>query len=324
MAIVNIINESVNEGFVEDKEAFKNWNAFLNSNYKKKSSKKKLKKILDATNCKNIQDYEKFIHCFNKHASITYNDMPFIMAPNLFSKFYQKNSIQKKERIHLDGINIDLSSPEAFDEVFFSSFKTDDDIENNLPKYISLILKKYNRNKYLNKNNLNYKRINLIQKVFPNAIFLIPYRKPLEQGLSLFNQHKHFINLQNQDKFILKYMNYLGHKEFGNNHQSWFKPIQYSDFNNINYWLEQWLLFYQDIINNLQSFKNCNLICYEELCHNNNYLNKIKSILDLNEDLNFKFKNSQKKITLSTDNNLLLNCNKLYDTIRAKFSIFLN
>ena len=87
---------------------------------------------------------------------------------------------------------------------------------------------------------------------------------------------------------------------------------------------QQWLLFYQDIINNLQSFKNCNLICYEELCHNNNYLNKIKSILDLKEDLNFKFKNSQKKITLSADNNLLLNCNKLYDTIRAKFSILRN
>ena len=34
----------------------------------------------------------QFIHCFNKHASITYNDMPFIMAPNLFSKFYQKRT----------------------------------------------------------------------------------------------------------------------------------------------------------------------------------------------------------------------------------------
>ena len=140
----------------------------------------------------------------------------------------------------------------------------------------------------------------------------------LHDSFSLLNQHKNFINLQNKDKFILKYMNYLGHNEFGNNHQSWFIPIKYNNFDDINYWLEQWLLFYQNIINNFQSFKNCNLICYEKLCYNNDYFNKIKSILKLNENLDFKFKNSLQNITLSVDNNLLLDCNKLYDTMKTK------
>ena len=89
-------------------------------------------------------------------------------------------------------------------------------------------------------------------------------------------------------------------------------------FDDINYWLEQWLLFYQNIINNFQSFKNCNLICYEKLCYNNDYFNKIKSILKLNENLDFKFKNSLQNITLNVDNNLLLECNKLYDTMKTK------
>lgn len=98
LAIANIINESVNEGFVEDQEAFKNWNAFLNSNYKKKSSKKKLKKILDATNCKNIKDYEEFIHCFN----------------NEFRSYdiYQYASIRTKERMeHIVFNSLILTKP---------------------------------------------------------------------------------------------------------------------------------------------------------------------------------------------------------------------
>ena len=260
----------------------------------------------------------QFIYNSKEYASLTYNDMPFIMAPSLFSKFYKRKLVPKKERMHSDGLFYDLSTPEAFDEVFFSSFNTNEEIQENLIDYISLVLIKYKKNKYLSKNNTNYKRISLIQNILPNSIFIIPFRNPLQHSFSLLNQHKNFINLQNKDKFILKYMNYLGHNEFGNNHQSWFKAIKYNNFDDINYWLEQWLLFYQNIINNFQSFKNCNLICYEKLCYNNDYFNKIKSILKVNENLDFKFKNSLQNITLSVDNNLLLDCNKLYDTMKTK------
>tara|TARA_B100000029_G_C17494735_1_gene930401 strand:+ start:469 stop:1440 length:972 start_codon:yes stop_codon:yes gene_type:complete len=262
-----------------------------------------------------------YIHNFKKHASLTYNDMPFITAPNLFSRFYKKNLFQRKERMHSDGIFYDLFSPEAFDEAFFSTFDNDNDIEQNLLKYISLILRKYNKKKYLSKNNLNYKRIKLIQKIFPNAIFLIPYRDPLQHSFSLYSQHKHFIRIQSQDKFILSYMNYLGHNEFGKNHKSWFKPKTHNDLNNINYWMEQWLLFYENITNNFQFFKNCKLICYEELCYNNEYTNRMKSILELSNSSDFKFKNSLKKITLNADKKLLLDCNKLYDTMKSNFVI---
>ena len=85
LAVVNIINESVNEEFVDDQKAFKNWNSFLNSNYKKKSSKKKLEKILDDSNCKNLKDYDEFIDCFN----------------NEFRNYevYQNANIKTKERM---------------------------------------------------------------------------------------------------------------------------------------------------------------------------------------------------------------------------------
>ena len=35
----------------------------------------------------------------------------------------------------------------------------------------------------------------------------------------------------------------------------------------------------------------------------------------------FKFKNSLKKITLNADKKLLLDCNKLYDTMKSNFVI---
>ena len=134
--------------------------------------------------------------------------------------------------MHSDGLFYDLSTPEAFDEVLFSSFNTNKEIQENLIDYISLVLLKYKKNKYLSKNNANYKRISLIQNILPNSIFIIPFRNPLQQSFSLLNQHKNFINLQNKDKFILKYMNYLGHYEFGKNHKSWNQPKKFTNINN--------------------------------------------------------------------------------------------
>ena len=189
----------------------------------------------------------EFIYQTKEFASLTYADMPFIMAPNLFNKMFRNHNIPPKERMHKDGIKFDLKSPEAFDEVFFKTYNEQDCL-NNLGVFVSLVLKKYKKNKYLSKNNNNYKRIHLINSVFPYSIILIPYRDPLQQAYSLLNQHKHFCDLQKKEKFILDYMNYLGHREFGLNYQSWNLPLDYSDAFAINYWLEQWYLFYNNII----------------------------------------------------------------------------
>ena len=58
--------------------------------------------------------------------------MPFVMSPNLFSKFSFYKKISKKERLHSDGIFYDLDSPEAFDEIFFSSYQNSE-----IEKYLS-------------------------------------------------------------------------------------------------------------------------------------------------------------------------------------------
>ena len=212
-----------------------------------------------------------FLFSSNEYASLTYNNMPFILSPN-FSKLFHKKNITKKERLHKDGIIFDNNSPEALDEVFFDN--SEEFVKHELENYIQLILLSNNKTKYLSKNNLNYKRVDLIQSIFPNSIFLIPIREPLQHANSLLNQHLNFSQLQKEDDFIRRYMNYLGHNEFGLNLKPWNKSIHFNELNNINYWLEQWHLFYEFIYKKFQSYENCYFVIYEELV-NTNYVEKI-------------------------------------------------
>lgn len=100
IAIANIINESVTEGFVDNSTAFNNWNSFINSNYKKRSSKQKLKKILDESNCESIDDYEVFINCFNDEFR-SYD-------------IYQSADIKTKERMeHIVFNSLILTNPDG-------------------------------------------------------------------------------------------------------------------------------------------------------------------------------------------------------------------
>ena len=114
----------------------------------------------------------------------------------------------------------------------------------------------------MSKNNSNYKRIDLILSLLPNALFLIPIRESLQHSYSLLTQHLHFSKLQKENDFIRKYMNYLGHHEFGINHVSWKKPNTYNNYQDINYWLEQWVLFYESIYKKYNNCSNCKFIIY--------------------------------------------------------------
>ena len=62
---------------------------------------------------------------------------------------------------------------------------------------------------------MNYKRINIISSILPNSLFLIPIREPIQQAYSLYKQHQKFTNIQKNNDFVRRYMNYLGHFEFG-------------------------------------------------------------------------------------------------------------
>jgi|694.fasta_scaffold87679_5 hypothetical protein len=255
-----------------------------------------------------------FLYSSNEYASLTYKNMPFILSPH-FSKLFNKNNIPVTERLHADGITFDINSPEAFDEVFFNN--DEEFIENELVNYIYLILTSKNKNKYLSKNNLNYKRIDLIHSLLPNSFFLITIREPLQHSYSLLNQHLHFNQLQQENDFIRRYMNYLGHNEFGLNHKAWNNPIHFNNSNDINYWLEQWCLFYQNILKRYQTYNNCFFIIYEELT-NPKHVKLLFEKIDLSQVKNINlnhFKNSNRKE---------INVNYLKNTYDHAKNIYLN
>tara|TARA_B100001057_G_C22855045_1_gene952374 strand:+ start:2614 stop:3579 length:966 start_codon:yes stop_codon:yes gene_type:complete len=235
-----------------------------------------------------------FLFSSNQYASLRYKNMPFILSPN-FSTFFNTKDIASTERSHQDGIFYNMESPEAFDEIFFDN--NNKFIKDELLNYVQLILLSENKNKYLSKNNSNIKRIDLIKNLLPNSKFLIPIREPLQQSYSLLNQHINFNYLQKKNNFIKRYMKYLGHHEFGIIHKPWNSPMNHFNKNKIDYWLEQWLLFYEKIYDKFQNNHNCYFLIYEKL-ENMDYILSLFEKISLKKNLISKldyFKNSNKK-----------------------------
>jgi hypothetical protein len=220
--------------------------------------------------------------------SLTYRDMPFVLMPNTWkniSKFFKYTS-KSEQRAHNDGILIDFDSPEAFDEIFWKFFSTDNYIfedylaphnENlhvieDFRNFVRLVVSSADDSKqkrYLSKNNNNILRLNTIQRAFPEALIIIPFRNPVQHAISLFEQHTRFCDIHKRESFSRDYMNWLGHYEFGTNHKPFFfreKNFMENDYkpDNINYWLIQWINTYSYL--KQSATNNSVFVCYERLC----------------------------------------------------------
>ena len=242
----------------------------------------------------------------NSFASLTYTDMPFILAPNLWSKLsFKKGETDLKERFHGDGIQFSIQSPEAFEEVFWKTFhEKESETFDKFRIFINNILNKYNKKRYLSKNNQNIKRLNLISDNFPESKILIPFRDPIQHCYSLLIQHKKFIKYSQKDQFISKYMKWIGHTEFGPNYVPVYSDnIFYKNDLNINHWIEQWILIYRNLCETLKHKNNVHFVSYEKLCTSRDYWIEILSKLEVKEIYYYPFKESKKVINLEIDSN---------------------
>lgn len=253
-------------------------------------------------------------------SSLSYADMPFILAPNLWSKLSSKKTNNTPmERSHGDGIKVSLDSPEAFEEVFWKSFD-DQDIESikNFRTYVHLINQRYKKRRYLSKNNQNIRRLDLISSIFPCSKILIPFREPIQHAFSLLTQHKKFIQNSKSDKFISKYMEWIGHTEFGPNYiPIHHKNLKFEDDLDINHWIEQWCLTYQDCFQSFENEKNVHFVCYEHLCESNDYWLAILKALDTGNSYNYEFNKSEKQITERIDDSLKEVSSSLYTQLSS-------
>ena len=254
----------------------------------------------------------------NEFASLSYQDMPFILAPNLWSKLsLNKKTNDLVERAHGDDIKVSTESPEAFEEVFWMTFDVSDkNTKEKFKNYVQLINHKYQKRRYLSKNNQNIRRVEFISKIFPHSKILIPFRNPIQHAYSLLSQHKRFIEDSKKDNFISNYMKWIGHTEFGPNyipiHE---KNINFRDALNINHWLEQWYLTYQDCYKTLKNKNNIHFICYEKLCSSKEYWLDLLEILNIKQRYDFEFKESNKKISLVIDDGISKKVFSLYEQL---------
>lgn len=199
-------------------------------------------------------------------ATHLYRDMPFVMAPLLWSRMsggFQQNS-ELRERAHGDGIKVGFDSPEAFEEVIWRHFwpghyhpdhidlwtaadknaEARDFLRKHFRKIVSLRTGPGGR--YVSKNNGNIARLDLLSDMFDDSRIIVPLRDPAEHAASLLRQHQNFLKQHAEDAFVRRYMEDIGHLEFGQLHRPIAFPglselVQGKDTNSPDYWLAYWV-----------------------------------------------------------------------------------
>lgn len=203
------------------------------------------------------------------YATHTYRDMPFVLCPLLWDRvsrpFRKPGALQA--RAHGDGMAVGFDSPEAFEEVLWRAFWPDkyadgrirlwsaDDRDPEFEDFFhrhmrKIILRAAQGNgRYVSKNNANIARIPLLRRLFPASPIIVPFRNPLDQAASLLSQHRRFTELHAQDSFARKYMEDIGHLEFGATHRPIaFPVVSAAPPTGLEYWLATWTAAFSHIL----------------------------------------------------------------------------
>jgi hypothetical protein len=280
--------------------------------------------------------------------TLTYRDMPLVTAPYLWSKITKEKKITeeaKKERAHGDNLYVNYDSPEAFEEVFWLTFSNaayvnedhlevqdvDDELVEKYKKYVGNIIARHGTGgsvRYLAKNNNNLMRIDTIKSAFPDAIVIVPFRNPINHAKSLQIQHQRFLKRHAKDPFSLKYMNWLGHYEFGASMkpiklQQNALPVYEAEPTKLDYWLRYWKCVYEYLIENHSS--NVLFFNYDKFCEQpERCLASLKSELSMEDNALQRFSNSvrpaKKHLPEAEEQLLLPQVKDIYDKLQ-KISI---
>jgi hypothetical protein len=228
--------------------------------------------------------------------SLNYSQMPFLLSPNLWSRFYPAKSSKTKERSHKDGILIGMDSNEALEEYFFKVLKNDDYIfENHLQEHqISLeqqqryllyqsLVRQEEAEIYLAKNNNFLLRYKSLRSLNPHFVLALLFRSPLHPAASLREKHREYCLLQQEDSFILEYMDWLGHHEFGLGQKPFLfegNSIPEGNKEDLDYWLRLWLMYYEYALK--QDHSKVVFIDYDTFClHPNLQIERVLSEMEL-------------------------------------------
>jgi hypothetical protein len=244
------------------------------------------------------------LHASGQFRSLTYRDMPFVLAPNLWRRLSggSRSNMQRSERAHGDGIMVDADSPEGLDEVFWRVHCGDEYLhrdhlephepdEETLQKFVGFVNavleaqdEPKSASRYLSKNNNNIIRLESLAAAFPRAVLLVPFRRPLDHSASLMRQHERFVTMQREEPFVAAYMNWLGHHEFGAGHRPFRLsaepgPTTTPEAGGLAYWLTRWCEAYEWVERTAPP--SAVFVCYEDLCADPAVWERIASLVDV-------------------------------------------
>ncbi len=281
-------------------------------------------------------------------ATHIYRDMPFVLCPMLWSRITRRfqKADTPRERMHGDGIHISIDSPEAFEEVVWKAFyrkryrgatidpwsKVDDAefvefLHSHMRKIIALRARgKPTARRYASKNNLNIARVPSLLDALPDASILVPFRDPVQHAASLLLQHQRFSKLHEEDRFARRYMEAIGHYDFGDhlkpvNFDSWFGDRDIKEAAQLGFWVEYWLSTYRHVLRHADHDR-LHLIGFEALGASED-LSRLAEVLHLDAgDLNIHASVLRPAKTHAVDISaidpvLVSEANSLYEELRS-------
>lgn len=223
-----------------------------------------------------------------RFASHTYRDMPFVLCPMLWSRFSSRFAAGEEamERAHGDGLQVSADSPEAFEEMVWKHFWPDryrpdrilpwgPETEENaeFDAFLDAHMRKVialrrdgseDDRRYVSKNNLNISRLAAPPRPLRRGTALVPFREPVQQAASMLRQHRRFLDIHEDDDFVRRYMEAIGHHEFGRGLRpvdfgGWLdgagwrgwdaeEPPPAADPEGLEFWVRYWVVAYRHVL----------------------------------------------------------------------------
>ena len=168
----------------------------------------------------------------NYFSTFKYKYLPFYKTPIFWN--YVNNlfylSKKKRQRLHGDNLQVNINSPDSFEELIWKNFledyslkgywqKVEHDKTSDLPKNLDLFIKKIiyinKKNRYLSKNNNNIFRVKYLLKKYPDSKIIVVIRNPVDLAFSSAKVHFKFLKYHETIKNFSEELSELGHYEFG-------------------------------------------------------------------------------------------------------------
>jgi len=227
-----------------------------------------------------------------------YVDFPPVLTPywwNRWLALLPQAAETVQERAHQDGIQVSSQSPEAFEEMLWMAFFADAhdpsrsavlDRDHSHPaferfydEHLRKLLAVRERQRYVAKGNYNLVRLRYLQRLYPDARFIIAVREPGWHIASLIKQQKLFVAGESAEPRALEHMRRVGHYEFGLDR----RPINVGDpaasaavmalwqeGREVEGWARYWAQIYDHVADTLEADEPlraaCLVVRHEDLC----------------------------------------------------------